>query len=176
MIKKFNRIKGRATEEIYGQDRFGYSQSGFEDMYDLIQWSRQGGHQGSELLFYDFYTGKVYKPFDKKRNVIYGRPVYTEGFLYFLQGDYDQRRVILYRYMPEKISFPLGEKESVIFIEDGKVYLEEWVEEGWDEEADCATAAYKYYNQSIVKDFEGRTISKEIGCLNQDVNGGWWIS
>lgn len=219
MIKKFNRIKGRAIEEIYGQDRFGYSQSGFEDMYDLIQWSRQGGHQGSELLFYDFYTGKVYKPFDRKRNVIYGRPVYTEGFLYFLQGDYDQRRVILYRYMPEKIlekvtelnmeevnlynlvivgnplyiisqdeedgfrcyypgkiSFPLGERESVIFIEDGKVYLEEWVEEGWDEEADCATAAYKYYNQIIVKDFEGKTISKEIGCLNQDANGGWWIS
>lgn len=174
--KKFNRIKGRAIEEIYGQDRFGYSQSGFEDMYDLIQWSRQGGHQGSELLFYDFYTGKVYKPFDRKRNVIYGRTVYTEGFLYFLQGDYDQRRVILYRYMPEKISFPLRERESVIFIEDGKVYLEEWVEEGWDEEADCATAAYKYYNQIIVKDFEGKTISKEIGCLNQDANGGWWIS
>ncbi len=217
MIKKFNRIKGRPIEKICGQDRFGYSQSDFEDMYDLIQWSKQGGYQGSELLFYDFYTGKVYKPFDKKRNVTYGTPVYAEGFLYFLQGDYDQRRVILYRYMPErvlekvtelnmeevnlynlaivgnplyiisqdeefrcyypeKISFPLQERESVIFIEDGKIYLEEWVEEGWDEEKDCATDAYEYYDRIIVKDFEGNIISKEIGCLNQDANGGWWIS
>ena len=61
MIKKFHRIEGRCIEKIYGQDRFGYSQSDFEDLYDLIQWAEQGGYQGSELLFYDFYTGNVYK-------------------------------------------------------------------------------------------------------------------
>ena len=76
MIKKFNRIEGRYIEKIYGQDRFGYSQSDFEDLYDLIKWAERGGYQGSELLIYDFHSGNVYKPFDKKRNIIYGDPVY----------------------------------------------------------------------------------------------------
>ena len=66
MIKKFNRIEGRYIEKIYGQDRFGYSQSDFEDLYDLIKWAERGGYQGSELLIYDFHSGNVYKPFDKK--------------------------------------------------------------------------------------------------------------
>ena len=43
MIKKFNKIDGRCVERIYGQERFGYSQSDFEDLYDLIKWAEQGG-------------------------------------------------------------------------------------------------------------------------------------
>lgn len=219
MIKKFDRIEGRCVEKIYGQDRFGYSQPDFEDLYDLIKWAERGGYQGSELQFYDFYTGKVYRPIDKKKNVVYGTPVYVENFLYFLQGDYDKKEVTLYRYMPEKIletvtefsmeevnlynlaiignplfvisqdnedgfrcyyperiSFSLQEQETVILIEDGKVYLEKWVEEGWDRENDCATDAYRYYHKIIIKDFEGNTISEEIGCFNQSANGDWWLS
>lgn len=219
MIKKFNKVDGRYVERIYGQERFGYSQSDFEDLYDLIKWAEQGGYQGSELQFYDFYNGKVYKPFDKKRNVIYGNPVYAEKFFYFLQGDYGQKKITLYRYMPEsvldavkefdieevnlynlkiigtpvhiisqgdeegfrcyypeKISFPLQEQESVILIEDERIYLEKWVEEGWDDENDCAQDTYQYYSKIIIKDFSGNTISEEIGCLNQSANGDWWIS
>jgi hypothetical protein len=219
VIKRFNKIEGRCIEKIYGQDRFGYSQSDFEDFYDMIEWAKQGGYQGAELLIYDFHTGDVYKPFDKKRNVVYGAPVYVEGSLYFLQGDYDEKKVTLYRYIPEKvlekvtelnieevnlynlqiighpiyiisqeaedgfrcyypekISFPINNRESVIFIEDGQVYLEEWVEEGWDDEKGCATDAYKYYNRIIIKDFAGNTISEEIGCLNKSAEGDWWIS
>ena len=188
-------------------------------MYDLIKWAEQGGYQGSELKFYDFYTGDVYKPFDKKRNVAYGEPVYVESYLYFLQGNYGKNIVTLYRYLPEKVletvvefkieevnlynlkiignplfiisqdnedgfrcyypkkfSFPLQEQESVILIEDEKIYLEKWVEEGWDDENDCATDTYQYYNKIIIKDFAGNTISEEIGCLNQSENGDWWIS
>ncbi|CVI69069.1 hypothetical protein BN3660_01435 [Eubacteriaceae bacterium CHKCI004] len=219
MIKRFDKIEGRYIEKIYGQDRFGYSQSDNEDLYDLIVWAEQGGYRGSELLFYDFHTGNVYKPFDKKRNTVYGAPVYVEKFLYFLQGDYDSKKVTLYRYMPEKIlekvvqlnmedvnlynliiignplyiisqeaedgfrcyypdkiSFPLKEQQSVILIEDGKVYIEEWVEEGWDVAAGRATDQYKYYNRIIIKDFAGNTISEELGCLNQSADGDWWIS
>ena len=78
--------------------------------------------------------------------------------------------------IPEKISFPLHERESVVLIEDEKVYLEEWIEEGWDDENDCATDAYQYYNRIIIKDFVGNTISEEIGCLNRSANGDWWLS
>ena len=75
MIKKFNKIDGRYVERIYGQERFGYSQSDFEDLYDLIKWAEQGGYQGSELQFYDFYNGKVYKPVSYTHLDVYKRQV-----------------------------------------------------------------------------------------------------
>lgn len=40
-------------------------------------------------------------------------------------------------------------------ITDEKVYFSAWVEEGWDEEKDCATEEYKYYEKVIVRDFKG---------------------
>jgi hypothetical protein len=219
MIKRFHKIEGRCVDKIDGQDRFGYARSDFTDFYDLIEWAKRGGYQGNELLLYDFHTGEVYKPFDQRRNVVYGAPVYAEESLYFLQGDYDSKKVNLYRYIPEKVlekvtefsmeevdlynlkligdplylisqapeagfrcyyptklSFPLHEHASVILIEDGRVYLEKWVEEGWDDENHCATDGYRYYNRIVIKDFTGNTISEEIGCLNQSANGDWWIS
>ena len=72
--------------------------------------------------------------------------------------------------------FPLKHNESVIFIEDGKVYIEAWIEEGWDDENNCATDDYKYYDKIIVKDFAGNKISEEVGCLNKGPDGNWWIS
>lgn len=194
MIKKFNRIAGRCVEKIYGQDRFGYSQSDFEDLYDLIKWAGQGGYQGAELQFYDFYTGDVYKPFDKKIVTLYR---YIPKKVLEAVAEFNIEKVNLYNlkiigsplfvisqdnedgfrcYYPEKISFPLQEQETVILIEDGKVYLEKWIEEGWDKENDCATDTYQYYNKIIIKDFAGNTISEEAGCLNQSENGDWWIS
>ena len=66
--------------------------------------------------------------------------------------------------------------QTVELIEDGKVYLEEWVEEGWDAEQDRATNHYKYYHKVIVRDTDGNTISEEIGALYQSPDGTWWIS
>ena len=135
----------------------------------------------------------------------------------FLQGDYDEDRIILYRfrigetpekvtdlrasevdlynleimgtevrivsqndvfrcYYPEQFSFPLTPQDTVCFLEDGKVYIERWVEEGWDDENDCATDAYQYYHKVIVKDYSGKTLSEEIGSLHQASDGTWWMA
>ena len=217
MIRRFNKITGKSIEKIYGQERLAYSMSGNEDLYDLIEWSKRGGYQGSVICFYDLETGDVYQPFEKKANVVYGQPAFAEGSYYFLKGDYDEGSVILYRYLPgetpeavvelklhetdlynlrvignpihivsqddvfrcyypEAFSFPLQPNETVCLIEDGKVYIEAWIEEGWDDENDCATDAYDFYHRIITKDFEGNTISEETGCLCQAADGTWWIS
>ena len=88
------------------------------DFYDLIEWSKSGGYQGSVILFFDFESGKVFKPFAKKRNVIYSNPVYAEGFYYFLQGDYDEKKISLYHYIPGK----LLEKETELSTEEVSLY------------------------------------------------------
>ena len=217
MIRKFKRITGNAIEKIYGQDRLGYAVSDFEDFYDLIAWSKRGGYQGEVLYFYDFETGEVYQPFEKKRNVVYGQPRFADGFYYFLRGDYDENRLILYRfspgetvesvvelklnevelynlqiignpvhiisqdgefrcYYPEKFSFALQPNESVCLIENDRVYIEAWVEEGWDDQKDCATEEYRYYHRVLVRDFRGELISEELGALHQAGDGSWWVS
>lgn len=78
-------------------------------------------------------------------------------------------------YYPQKFSFPLGSSESAIRIEGDKVYLEAWVEEGWDSEKNCATDRYRYYDKLITRDFDGNLLSEEVGSLYQAPDGSWWI-
>ncbi len=217
MVRRFKEVNGKYIEKIYGQDRLAFAMSDNEDLYDLIAWSERGGYQGAVLYFYDFETGNVYRPFEKKRNVVYSRPEFADGYYYFLQGDYDAKTVVLYRYFPDDIlapvvtlplddvdlynlrivgnpvhiisqnealrcyypeafSFPLEPNETVCFIEDGRVYIEAWIEEGWDDENDRATDEYNYYHKVVVKDFHGNLISEEIGALGQAADGTWWMS
>lgn len=79
-------------------------------------------------------------------------------------------------FYPEHFTMTLTPHQTVALIEDGKVYLEEWVEEGWDEEHDCATDRYKYYHRVIVKDMDGNTISEEVGALYQSPDGTYWLA
>ena len=217
MVRRFKSVNGKYIEKIYGQDRLAFAMSDNEDLYDLIAWSERGGYQGAVLYFYDFETGDVYQPFEKKRNVVYSRPEFADGYYYFLQGDYDAKTVVLYRYFPDDLlapvvtmplddvdlynlrivgnpvhiisqneelrcyypevfSFPLEPNETVCFIEDGCVYIEAWIEEGWDDENDRATDEYDYYHKVVVKDFHGNLISEEIGALGQAADGTWWMS
>ena len=79
MIKRFKEVSGLYIEKIYGQDRLAFAMSDTSDLYDLVEYARRGGYQGSVIKFYDFENGNVYTPFVKKRDVIYSKPVYTDG-------------------------------------------------------------------------------------------------
>ena len=217
---KFNRfevISGRYVEEIPGSPRIGYSMSDTMDFDDMIEWSKRGEYQGTIILFYDYDTGKIYKPFPKQKNVLYGKPVYLKNCFWFLQGDYNSGEITLFKYLPDEIPemitrlnianvdtynlriigediyiisdddefvcyypegirFPMNPNEGVALIADGKVYFSAWVEEGWDNENDCETEEYKYYEKVIVRDFNGVVLSEELGCLRQHPDGTWWIA
>ncbi len=217
MIKRFNEINGLFPTKIIGQDRLAYAFTEHEDIYELKEIAEHSGYRGSVILFYDFETGNVYRPFEKIRNVIYGRPVYTENAYYFLGADYDRKRLSLFRYLPgcnaeevkdfnldevdlynisiigeglhivsqgkdtfnsyypERFSFRLEPNESVDFIDNDKIYIEAWVEEGWDDVRNCATDDYRFYDKVIVKDKNGNTLSEETGSIYQDQNGTRWI-
>ncbi|RGW18340.1 hypothetical protein DWY28_16045 [Ruminococcus sp. AF24-32LB] len=216
-LNRFEVVSGKYIEEISGQSRIGYSMSDTTDFYDMIEWSKKGGDQGSIISFYDYNNGKIYEPFQKQRNVLYGPPVYLKNFFWFLQGDYNSGKITLFRYLPDKIPeliiqfniadvdlynlriigediyitseddefvsyypesfrFPTTLNESVRMIVDGKVYLSAWVEEGWDDDNNCATEEYKYYEKMIVRDFKGNVLSETIGSLQQHPDGTWWIS
>ena len=62
------------------------------------------------------------------------------------------------------------------FVRDSKVYLENWVEEGWDDAQDRATEAYRMYYETVARDFSGRELSREVGGLYQSADGDWWMA
>lgn len=108
MIKHFREAHGFLIAEITGQEKLAFALSEHEDIYDLTEWEKRGGYHGSVIMFYDFENGLVYQPFDKKRNVIYGKPIFAREAYFFLGADYDAKILRLYRYLPG------GKPETVI--------------------------------------------------------------
>ena len=79
-------------------------------------------------------------------------------------------------YYPYRETLKLEANESVILIEDGKVYINARIEEGWDDEMDRAGEAYSYYDELIIKDFDSNIVEKRIGNLHQRPDGTWWLA
>ena len=216
-IRLFDEVDGSFVEDIYGQKRLGFALDDLADFYDIPDIIEANGYySGSIIKFYDFKTGQVYKPFGKKKNVAYGRPVFLDGYYYLIQGDFENGLINLYRFdlsfMPEKITdlkisdvklynlsiygkgifiassdedfeiyYPfrktikLKTNESVIFIEEDKVYISAWIEEGRDDEKNLAGPDYKYYEKLIIKDLEGKRLSERVGNLFSR-DGRYWLA
>ena len=101
MLKRFEKVTGSYIETIAGQKRFAFSHSDTADFYDLPERLQYSSYPGSVLRFYDLVTGKVYQPFDKRQDVLYGNPVFLEGKYYFLQGDFSCNVIRLYQWVPD---------------------------------------------------------------------------
>ena len=71
-LNRFEVVTGRYIEEIPGQSRIGYVMSDATDFYDMIEWSKKGGYQGSTLSFYDY-----------NKCVIWNSCLFKEIFLVF---------------------------------------------------------------------------------------------
>lgn len=101
-VKRCGSVAGMYYELIPGQDRYGFAHSDSEEFYEIPDWESSGGYQGATIHFLDFDIGMVHIPFDKKRNVCYGNPVYFDDFIYFLQGDFNRKEIALLKYLPEQ--------------------------------------------------------------------------
>lgn len=100
---------------------------------------------------------------------LYNLSLYDGDVLYLCSSD-----EIFRCYYPENFELKLAPSQSVTFIENDKIYLDEWVEEGVLD--DVITNDYKYYNKVLTIDRCGNILSEEIGCLSFFPNGEWWIS
>lgn len=219
IFKEFSEVKGEYVEEIVGQARFAYSISNSDDLFEIEETVKiVGFYKGNEICFYDYKTSEIYRPFDLKKNIAYGRVIFIDNSFYILQVDFNEGLVNIYKYYPgeilEKITdykvkdlstynlelvgidlhlisqdsetleiyYPyrktvkLEVSESALFIDDGKVYINRWIEEGWDDEKDEAGEYYKYYDKLIIKDFDSNIIEERLGSLHQSPDGTWWLA
>ena len=111
-------INGITPTLLNGTDRYAYGLSDFEEAWELKDWQENGGYQGSVLYLYDIYENKVYVPIEKQRNVIYQTPLFYANRIYFLQIDYDNQQINLYRFSPNAAL----EKVTDLSIEEVNLY------------------------------------------------------
>ena len=207
-------VKGLEPTLLEGTDRYAYALSDFEDAWNLEKWQRIGGYQGMVLYLYDLQKNTVYVPFEKKRNVIYQKPLFFDDRIYILQIDYDAQSITLYRvspdaalekvtdlstdavnlynialigedvhiishdetfvcYYPDIFEITLAPNESVVCIEDDRVYIRASIDEGAGK-AERDTP-YAYYEKTLVKDKMGNLISEDVGTLTRFPDGKWRI-
>ena len=79
-------------------------------------------------------------------------------------------------YYPYRETVKLEANESVLLIDDGKVYINAWIEEGWDDDKNIASEDYSYYDKLIIKDMDSNIISERVGNLHQRPDGTWWLA
>ncbi|UTH15862.1 hypothetical protein [Macrococcus epidermidis] len=218
LINRFEIVDGSQVINVHGQSRFGYNHSDAIEFYEVEDVIKVNGfYKGNTISFYDYETGRVYLPFELKKNVVYGYPVYINTLYYFIQCDFETRKinavecfpggsVRIYKslnmdevdlgnimimdddlkivsqendfrcYYPEQIRLSLEPSESVVTIDEGKVYINQWIEEGYDDVNNGYTNAYQYYDKLIIKDLSGNKICDKVGYLSTYHNDQLWLS
>lgn len=78
-------------------------------------------------------------------------------------------------YYPERLSFPVDVNEYAVLRDSDRLFFETWVEEGWDDENDCATEDYNYYHLIRERDLRGNLLTEQVGSLTKAPDGTWWI-
>lgn len=150
-LNRFEVVSGKYIEEISGQSRIGYSMSDTTDFYDMIEWSKKGGYQGSIISFYDYNNGKIYEPFQKQRNVLYGPPVYIHA----AKRDIDK-------------CVPYEELSNYL----AKEYMDDWRENELKEQIDIfMTSLSKSHRQIFILRYWYFMPVKEIAkCTNMSIS------
>ncbi|MBQ4426182.1 MAG: hypothetical protein II881_00315 [Oscillospiraceae bacterium] len=80
----------------------------------------------------------------------------------------------LVSYFPERFEIPLEPNESLEFIENGIIYLSAWYEDGVSD--GTMGEDYRYYNKFKVRDYAGKLLSEELGCIDLYPDGKWRIT
>ncbi|TDM39376.1 hypothetical protein ETI06_09970 [Macrococcoides goetzii] len=77
-------------------------------------------------------------------------------------------------YYPEQFEIDIDVDDTVVMIDENKVYINQWIEE--EEILEDGQMHYNWYNKLLIKDFAGKLLSEEIGMLQQHNDGSWWLS
>ncbi len=129
----------------------------------------RGDFHKNLLTLYQYLPGKAPNPvfmqsldqFDLYNLMVMGTPVHIIS----------QSSKKLRCYYPKPFECPQAPNESLIHIEDDRLYFSAWIEEGV--ENDVITDHYKYYDKLIIKDYAGNILSEETGCLTHFPDGSW---
>lgn len=136
---------------------------------------------------------------------MYASPYFYDGYIYFLQGNFNIDKIILYKYLPGSCckiitafsisainlyNFQIIGSNLNVICQDKKLtcYYPEQFEISMKENENVVfidddliyfTAWIEegvVNDKIIVKDKKGNIIYEKVGTLNQMIDGSWWVS
>lgn len=136
---------------------------------------------------------------------MYASPYFYDGYIYFLQGNFNIDKIILYKYLPGSCckiitafsisainlyNFQIIGSNLNVISQDKKLtcYYPEQFEISMKENENVVfidddliyfTAWIEegvVNDKIIVKDKKGNIIYEKVGTLNQMIDGSWWVS
>lgn len=136
---------------------------------------------------------------------MYASPYFYNGYIYFLQGNFNIDKIILYKYLPGSCckiitafsisainlyNFQIIGSNLNVISQDKKLtcYYPEQFEISMKENENVVfidddliyfTAWIEegvVNDKIIVKDKKGNIIYEKVGTLNQMIDGSWWVS
>lgn len=171
VIKFYDYQRGKVFLPFDQKENIGYGRPIFIDgRFYILQVNFNEGL----VKIYKYYPGEIpEKVFDYKIEDLSTYNLELIGnALHLISQDSESLEI----YYPYRKSVKLEANEGVLLIDDGKVYINRWIEEGWDDEKNQEGEDYCYYEKLIIKDFDSNIIEERIGNLYQRPDGTWWIA
>lgn len=103
-MRKIDGLYHIGLDQIEGSIHWYYTIDQNEDFFDVESMVEHGDTlYGNELSFFVYPECKVFTPFKKEEGVYYQSYsiVYHDGFVYFLKGDFNVKKIYLYKCNPE---------------------------------------------------------------------------
>ena len=102
-IKKINNISSGVFERAEGSDKWYWCSDFTGDLYEAEEIANQGkDFEGTDMSIIRYPDGKVFKPFEKKKNIYINNPVADGEALAFLAADFYMGFINIFRYFPER--------------------------------------------------------------------------
>ncbi|WP_414052198.1 hypothetical protein [Macrococcus animalis] len=145
----------------------------------------------SDVLYHDglFYFLQADFIENVVRLIAYYPNQFTKVITTLNMGDIELKRLILIggnqvnvvhhgdtfiSYYPNQFELNLGDDDTVVMIDEDKVYINRWIEE--ENELEDGSIDYNWHHKLLIKHLNGELLSEEIARLQQNKDGSWWIS
>lgn len=171
VIMFYDFTNGKVYKPFRKKKNTAYANPAYSNGY---YWILQGDYGKKKVTLFRYLPGErpeVVTEFDTDGVKLYNLQIIGDP-VYVISQDMETAEC----YYPVHFSIKKESNQSLTLIEENKAYLEEWVEEGWDEENDCASEDYRFYTRLVVKDWQDNELSRGVGAIFQSPDGSYWIS
>ena len=141
----YSKYNGKSTIEQLRRVTFFVSSSSFHIVYFYFL---QGDYNKGIITLYKYLPDELLETVTElniKKINTYNLCIIGEN-VHIISQDEE-----LVCYYPRKFHFKMDPQENVLTIDDNKVYLSKWIENGWDDFNDCASENYEYYEKVVVR-------------------------
>ncbi|WP_101696283.1 hypothetical protein [Clostridium minihomine] len=104
-IKKIEKLSSMPLDKVSGTNDWYFSAEWTGDIYEAEEMLQRGKEfEGSTMHLIHYPDGKVFTPFERKKNVYIQRPIWDQGFIAVLTVDFNSKEISIFHVQPSDCS------------------------------------------------------------------------